>query len=812
MTDVVKSTDTVRVTIDGVEVDAPKNALVIRVAEGLGIEIPRFCDHPLLAPAGACRQCLVEVEGQRKPVASCTQTVADGMVVRTHLTSPVAKKAQEGIMEMLRINHPLDCRMCNKGGECPLQNQAMSTGRSDTRFHEHKREYQKPINISSQVLLDRERCVLCQRCTRFSEEIAGDPFIDLMERSSIEQIGVYRDDVYTGAEAETDSVGTGRGDEPFNSYFSGNTVQICPVGALTGTQYRFRARPFDLVSSPSTCEHCAAGCALRTDHRRGKVMRRLSGDDPQVNEEWNCDKGRWGFQYANAFDRLTEPLVRDARSGELRTASWSEALSVAAQGLRRSRGVGVLTGGRLTLEDAYAYSKFTRIVLRTNDIDFRARPLSGEEAQFLAAKVAGERITYADVETASVVVIAGLEAEDECPILFLRLRKAAEQRRLPIHVVAPFATRGTEKMNARLVSVAPGGEGAALSSNSALRELLGAKGALLIVGERLASSPGALSAAASLANETGARVAWVPRRAGDRGAVESGCLPNLLPGGRQVDDVDARSEIAERWDLEAGYLSNKPGRDSDGILAAAASGSLDTLIVAGVDPADLSDPRAAEAALDNVGFLISLEIRDSAVARRADVVFPVAPMVEKVGTYMNWEGRTRTFEAVLRSSALSDARVLDALARELGVDLGCADAHAARAEIEGMPPTRSIKPFAPTVAAANAATPGAGEAVLATWPQLIDLGSLIDGDEYLAGTARPSVVRLSKGAAGALGVGDGELVSVSTDLGVVTLPARVTDMPDGVVWLPTNSPGATVRRTLGVTAGAVVSVSAGGTR
>jgi NADH-quinone oxidoreductase subunit G len=208
--DVVKSqpaADMVTLTIDGMTVTAPKGALLIRVAEQNGIEIPRFCDHPLLEPAGACRQCLVEVEGQRKPVASCTQTVANDMVVRTQLTSPVARKAQEGIMELLLINHPLDCPMCDKGGECPLQNQAMSTGRPDTRFYEQKREYPKPINISTQVLLDRERCVLCQRCTRFSDEIAGDRFIDLMDRSADEQIGIDPE-------------------HPFNSYFSGNTVQI----------------------------------------------------------------------------------------------------------------------------------------------------------------------------------------------------------------------------------------------------------------------------------------------------------------------------------------------------------------------------------------------------------------------------------------------------------------------------------------------------------------------------------------------------------------------------------------------------------
>src|SRR6266508_288682 len=423
MTSVERATETVTLTIDGIEVTAAKGALVIRVAEQLGISIPRFCDHPLLAPAGACRQCLVEIEGQRKPVTSCTQTVADGMVVRTQLTSEVARKAQEGMMEFLLINHPLDCPVCDKGGECPLQNQAMSSGRADSRFKEQKRLYPKPINISTQVLLDRERCVLCQRCTRFSDEIAGDRFIDLMERSSAEQIGVYTGDLSNDPGSAT-LAGEAGVAEPFNSYFSGNTVQICPVGALTGAQYRFRARPFDLVSTPSACEHCAAGCAQRTDHRRGKVMRRLAGDDPAVNEEWNCDKGRWAFQYATQPDRLTGPLVRDD-DGSLVPASWSEALSIVADRLAAARGrTGVLTGGRLPLEDAYAYAKFARVALASNDIDFRARPHSTEEAEFLAAFVAGRGLsrpapTYDDIERAPAVLLAGFEPEEESPILFL---------------------------------------------------------------------------------------------------------------------------------------------------------------------------------------------------------------------------------------------------------------------------------------------------------------------------------------------------------------------------------------------------------
>ena len=796
MTEVVKPpapTDTVTLTIDGVEVTAPKGALLIRVAESVGIEIPRFCDHPLLEPAGACRQCLVEVEGQRKPIASCTQAVVDGMVVKTQLSSPVARKAQEGIMELLLVNHPLDCPMCDKGGECPLQNQAMSTGRTETRFREQKREYEKPVAISTQVLLDRERCVLCQRCTRFSDEIAGDRFIDLMDRSADEQIGIDPE-------------------VPFNSYFSGNTVQICPVGALTGAQYRFRARPFDLVSTPSVCEHCSAGCAQRTDHRRGKVMRRLAGDDKAVNEEWNCDKGRWAFQYATAFDRVTTPKVRDGRTGQLREASWPEALNVAAEGLRRARdgayGVGVLTGGRLTVEDAYAYSKFTRAVLHTNDIDFRARPLSDEEAQFLASTVAGTTdVTYSDVDGAPAVVLAGLEPEEECPILFLRIRKAVRRHRLAVHAVAPFRSPGFAKLDAIVTGTVPGDEAAALGE-AALADVLSQPGAILFVGERLATVHGGLSAAAALAARTGAKLAWVPRRAGDRGAVDTGCLPNLLPGGRPVGDAAARAELGDAWNLKTGTIPGSIGRDGDAIMAAAASGKIGALIVAGVDPGDLADPALAEQALDNVEFLVSFELRDTAVARRADVVFPVAPAVEKAGTFLDWEGRLRAFGTVLETTAMTDARVLDALAREMGVRLGCADVVAIRRELGSLPASRAERMPAPKVAAGTATAAGTGEAVLATWHQLIDLGSLIDGDPALTGTARPAVARIGKETAATLGVADGELVSVATERGTITVPALVTEMPDGVVWLPTNSAGSTVFRTLGVTSGAVVTVTA----
>ena len=774
----------VNLVIDDVEVSVPKGTLVIRAAELLGVQIPRFCDHPLLDPVGACRQCLVEVEGQRKPMASCTTTVTDGMVVRTQYTSAAADKAQHGVMELLLINHPLDCPVCDKGGECPLQNQAMSNGRVETRFEDIKRTFPKPINLSSQVLLDRERCVLCARCTRFSEQIAGDPFISLLERGALQQVGIAPG-------------------EAFDSYFSGNTVQICPVGALTGTAYRFRARPFDLVSSPSVCEHCASGCAQRTDHRRGVVLRRLAGDDPEVNEEWNCDKGRWAFTYARVGDRITTPLVRDDDGG-LRPASWSEAVTVAAAGLTAGR-TGVLVGGRVTAEDAYAYSKFTRIVLGSNDIDFRSRPHSAEEAQFLAARVATRHdVTYTDLEAAPVVVLAGFEPEDESPILFLRLRKAVRKHGLRVVSIAPFASRGSAKLAARVISTAPGAEAAALDGVGELPP-----GAVVLVGERLATSPGALSAAARLAERTGAGLAWVPRRAGDRGAVDTGCLPNLLPGGRPATDAAARRELAAAWHVDE--LPAEPGRDITAILAAAADGDLDALLIGGVDPADLPDPHTALAAIEAAGFVVSIELRESSVTALADVVFPIAPVVEKAGSFVNWEGRLRPFEPSLASNAFSDLRVLQTLADDLGMDLGFRTAEAARAEIAGLGPWSGTPAAAPDVPPQPAPSLGKDEVVLAGWRMLLDNGRLQDGEPYLAGTARPAVVRLSARTAAGIGAAAGDLVAVSSGRGAVTLPLVITEMPDGVAWLPLNSPGSAVHEQLAVSTGAVVQIEREGT-
>ncbi|MEV2233967.1 NADH-quinone oxidoreductase subunit G [Streptomyces phaeochromogenes] len=800
--------DLVSLTIDGVEISVPKGTLVIRAAEQLGIEIPRFCDHPLLDPAGACRQCIVDVEGQRKPMASCTITCTDGMVVKTHLTSPVAEKAQKGVMELLLINHPLDCPVCDKGGECPLQNQAMSHGYSESRFEGKKRTYEKPVPISTQVLLDRERCVLCARCTRFSNQIAGDPMIELIERGALQQVG------------------TGEGD-PFESYFSGNTIQICPVGALTSAAYRFRSRPFDLVSSHSVCEHCSGGCATRTDHRRGKVMRRLASPDPEVNEEWLCDKGRFGFRYAQQRDRLQTPLVR-GESGELEPASWPEALEAAAQGLLAARSrAGVLTGGRLTVEDAYAYSKFARVALDTNDIDFRARVHSGEEADFLAARVAGRGrdldgtgVTYTALEKAPAVLLAGFESEEEAPGVFLRLRKAWRGHGQKTFSLATHATRGLDKAGGTLLPAAPGTEtewldalasGAGLEGDGAkAAEALRTEGAVIVVGERLAAVAGGLTAAVRASTATGAQLVWIPRRAGERGAIEAGALPSLLPGGRPATDPRARDEVTLAWGIAS--LPHRHGRDTGQIVEAAATGELSALVVAGVEVADLPDPARAREALSAVGFLVSLELRPSEVTGYADVVFPVAAVAEKAGTFLNWEGRARLFESALKPEQLTrrvspaDGRVLQMLADAMDVHLGLPDLRTARVELDSLGTWDGARATEPVETAAVLPRPAAGEAVLAGHRLLLDQGRLQEGDEALAGTRHAAHARVSAATAAEAGVKNGDLLAVTGPSGVVELPLQITEMPDRVVWLPLNSAGGGVASDTGALPGALVRI------
>ncbi|SDM38073.1 NADH-quinone oxidoreductase subunit G [Actinomyces ruminicola] len=891
-------TDTVNITIDGMSVEVDKGTLLIRAAEQVGVRIPRFCDHPLLAPSANCRQCLVEVampgrdgvvRPMPKPQPACAMTASEGMEISTQATSAVAAKAQAGTMEFLLINHPLDCPVCDKGGECPLQNQALelmaSGAQAATRFTDAKRTFPKPLRLTSNILLDRDRCILCQRCVRFADQIAGDRFITLQGRGAghaggeitgglySEQIGRFDSGVLDFHDPEavasrhTQSVrggehlvpqadlagpggepgvvdGTAYGPggfeeldvsgRPFASYFSGNIIQICPVGALTSARYRFRARPMDLVSTDTVTEHDASGSALRVDMRRGVVLRRLAGNDPEVNEEWITDKDRFAFPWSTLDDRLDVPLVRDADSGELVATSWSDALDVAARGLAAARadgGVGLLPGGRLTLEDAWAWSRFARTVLGTNDIDQRVRDHSAEEDTFLAARVAGTglgAVTYRSLETAGQVLLIALEPEDECGSLFLRLRKGVRAGGVKVATVAGLRSAGSRKLDAEVVPAAPGAEARTVAllsqTHPELTRALGQDGATILVGERAAAVPGLLSVVDTLASATGARLAWVPRRAGERGGIEAGLLPFLLPGGRPVADAAARAEVQRVWAPLGGLsapapLPEQPGRDATAILDALADGVLGGVVIGGVDLRDFPDPGLARTALAASGFTVQLEVRRSEVSEHADVVLPVAPPAEKNGTFVNWEGRVRPFGQAHVSRARTDRQVLAALAAEMGADLGVGTLEDVHAQVDalglwaGARPRVAFTP-APQSADASAQAPGSGrstvsglDAVLATHKPMLDAGRLQDGEPFLAATARRPVARVGADLAARLHLVGGERIDVTAAAGTITLPAVVGGVPDGVVWLPECSPGSTVRQSLGVGHGARVSLS-----
>ncbi|MDU5759019.1 MAG: NADH-quinone oxidoreductase subunit G [Actinomyces sp.] len=849
------SENLVKVTIDDVELDVPAGTLVIRAAEQAGIRIPRFCDHPLLEPVAACRQCLVEVgmpdrntgelRFMPKPQPSCAQTVTPGMVVKTQHTSEVARRAQEGVMEFLLINHPLDCPICDKGGECPLQNQAMSEGRESSRFIDAKRTYRKPLKLTSQILLDRERCILCQRCVRFGKEIAGDPFLDLQGRGGGtaptehhhfmgEQVGSFdtavldyfnpqeKDNVKAGISGPYGQEGIigslNEGDlapndrdvsgRAFASYFSGNIIQICPVGALTSNDYRFRARPFDLVSTASVTEHDASGSAIRVDIRRGEVLRRLAGNDPEVNEEWITDKDRFAFKWSDV-QRLNTPFVRE--NGQLVPTSWSDALDRVHRALAGLSGdqVGFLPGGRLSFEDAWAWSKFARSVVGSDSIDMRSRSHSEEERSFLAAHVAGSGlgVTYSQLENAGQVLLVGLEPEDECGAIFLRMRKATRKGKLRVASLAPMTSRGLAKLSGELLRCAPGTEvevAAEIREGGEFADLASRlDGGVILVGERASRTPGLLSEVVRLAERTHCRIQWVPRRAGERGGVEAGLLPGLLPFGRPLASQEARESLA--W----GEIPAQRGLDATQMLEAAADGRVKALVVGGVDLRDFDDPAAARKALDQVDFLVSLEVRRSEVTDRADVILPVAPPLEKNGTFINWEGRLRPFGQAIASRSQTDRLVFDALASEFGVDLGLHDLVGLYDQVNPLMQWNGQREEFVQAKASELVEVGQGEALLATHKPMLDAGRLQDGASMLAGSARRPVVFASRATVAGLGIDEGEELTLSTQRGSITLPLQFADLPDGVVWVPECSQGSIVHESLG-NFGSSVTLSAKG--
>jgi NADH-quinone oxidoreductase subunit G len=677
--------DPVTIVVDGREVPAEKGEMVIAAAERAGVYIPRFCYHPRMRPVGMCRMCLVQIKGPRgfalQP--ACFVPVADGQEIVTD--SPPVKKAQDGVLEFLLVNHPLDCPVCDKGGECPLQDQTLAYGPGETRFVEEKRHWAKPIALSDLVYLDRERCIQCDRCTRFADEVAGDALIEFVGRGAETEIATFPD-------------------QPFSSYFSGNTVQICPVGALLARPYRFKARPWDLEQVESTCTACSVGCRTAVQSSANALTRYLGLDSDPVNHGWLCDMGRFSYEAVNSDQRVTAPLIR--KGDELVAASWGEALEAAARGLQQAQNVhgpgavAVLGGARLANEDAYAWTRLAKGVLRTDNVD--AQLGDGLPPELLLGL---PRATIDDACSAPAVVLLTPDLKEELPVLYLRLRGAAVDKNLPIvelssrrtgmsrYCRSTLAYRPGEAaaLAAALVAGAdPTGEVAGVPADAitAARRLL-AGGAVLVLGRpSLAESAGSVAgAAAALAGGIdGLRVLPALRRANVLGALDMGMAPGLLPGRVALDD--GRAWFSSAW----GGVPEASGLDAAGILAAAATGRIQALVLLGADPvADFPDHQVAREALAGAGFVIAVDTFLTASSRQADVVLPAAAYAERPGTTTNLEGRvTRLGQKIVPAGvAWPDWMIATELAARLGHDPGFTELDGIWDEIERLAPSHA---------------------------------------------------------------------------------------------------------------------------
>jgi NADH-quinone oxidoreductase subunit G len=662
--DIVQTPPEISITVDGRVVKADKGELIISAAERAGVFIPRFCYHPRMKSVGMCRMCLVEVQGPRGPSLqpACFVEVAEGQEIFTE--SEAARKAQEGVLEFLLLNHPLDCPVCDKGGECPLQDQAMSHGPGESRFVEEKRHWAKPIEIGPLVLLDRERCIQCARCTRFAAEVAGEPFIDFAERGDNTEVAIFPG-------------------EPFVSYFAGNTVQICPVGALTAAPYRFKSRPWDLEQVETTCTTCSVGCRIVAQSSAGALVRYLGVDSEPVNQSWLCDRGRYGFEAVEAPERLTQPLVRSSTG--FVPATWNEALGAVADKVLEAldasgpAALGFVGGSRLANEDAYAWVRLAKGVIGTDNFD--AQLGDGLPAELVASL---PRATIAETLAAGTVIVLAGDLREELPVLHLRLREAAANGGLriidcspvatglgPVATWMPYKPGGATELARRLVATEPG------------------ERVVVVLGRpSLAESPDDVAAAAAVLATAwpSARFLSALRRANVHGAIDLGCAPGLLPGRVRLEE--GRAFFREQW----GSAPEHRGLDTAGMLEAAASGELKTLVLVGADPlSDFPDHDLAQRALERVDFLVAVETALNASSVHADVVLPAAGYAERGGTTTNLEGRVTRLAAKVVPPGVSRADWVIAaeLADRLGADLGFESLEGVWAEIERISPTHS---------------------------------------------------------------------------------------------------------------------------
>jgi NADH-quinone oxidoreductase subunit G len=793
----------VRITIDGVARTVATGSLLIQAAEDAGTYIPRFCWHPRMKPVGMCRMCLVEIEGPRGMMltTACTTTVSDGMVVDT--ASDVVTKAQEGVLEFLLINHPLDCPVCDRGGECPLQDQTMSHGPGESRFVEPKRHFEKPIPISDLVLLDRERCILCARCTRFSDEISGDPLIEFKERGNLTQVLTFPD-------------------EPFASYFSGNTVQICPVGALTARPYRFRARPWDLEAVESVSLVDSVHSKVSIQASQNQVLRINGVDNGPTNQGWLSDKDRFVFEYVSSPERLTVPLVR-RDGGQLEEATWGEALEVVAERLGEVPGdaVGAIGGAQATNEEAYLWGKFLRTVVGTPHID--AQLGDGIEPGLLVGL--DDRAVIDDLERAKTILLWAGDLKEELPVLYLRVRRAATVLGATLVVVHPRRT-GLHDVATHTVTYRPG------DGPDVLRKLAAGSGDLAdaratldegpvvaIVGRtsvaedrRLAEGVIAFATGLAAGGSVEVRVLPVVRRANTYGALDMGLSPGLLPGRVAIDDAEAATEIEAAWGRA---VPDGAGRDATGILDGLAAGELEVLLLHGADPVrEHPDPGLARSALESARFVVALDQFLSDTSVHADVVLPVEGFAESEGTVTNLEGRVQKVNRLLTGpgQTRSTVGVLDDLAAALGVELGASSPEAVAKEMFTVAPAyRGIS--------WDLLDWGAGrQGMVVPTPEgeqrfhhaPVDHGLIAGGERFalhlgrvlydggvrnrmappLAALVPEPFVAMSPRDASALACAPGDPVRVEGDFGAITVQLTIDlTLAEGAVYVPANLHG-----------------------
>jgi NADH-quinone oxidoreductase subunit G len=648
--------NTVSITINGVAHDVPERQMLITAAEGVGEYIPRFCHHNKLEPVGKCRMCLVEVEGPRGTalVPSCTMPVSDGMVVDTE--SPVVRKAQEGVLEFLLLNHPLDCPVCDKGGECPLQDQAVAYGRGESRFIEEKRTYLKPMPISDLVLLDRERCVLCDRCVRVADDIAGDALIEFLDRGSHVQINTFPN-------------------EPFSSYFSGNTVQVCPVGALTSVDYRFKARPWDLETTRSVSLADAMHSTVDIHTSRGKIVRVYGVENDAVNEGWLSDKDRFGFAAFHSDERVTTPLVRDGE--EFKEATWAEAMALVASRLGEFIGteVGAIGGANNTNEESFVLGKFMRNVIGSPHID--AQVGDGIDPHLAAAIT--NRAVINDLDSAATILVWAPDLKETLPVLYLRVRKAVRNG-AKLVVVSPFAT-GLDSIATHVVPYRAG------SGSDILRKIVHGEGDYEAINATLNSGPvvaligrSSITEDAQLAEATAAFARTLPdartlpllTRGNVFGALDMGLAPTLLPGRVSTSDDDSVARLEDAW----GVVPQGAGKDTMSMLAALADADLRAVVLTGADPVrDCPDPELAARALETAEFVVAFDAFITDSSAMADVILPAAVWGEVDGTVTNLEGRVQRVgrSTTPRGQAMSMANAIDGIARYMGSEMNSSD-------------------------------------------------------------------------------------------------------------------------------------------